>query len=189
MTFQLVPRRAVAFTGHRPMRLGGYDETTPKWRAVRRALDYEIRTAIADGYDTFITGLALGVDMVAAELVLESKRRLAPEFPIYLVGAAPFIGHTVRWPETARRRIANIVVALDQLVFTSEGGYEAWKMHRRNEWMIDHSAYLIAVWDGQPGGGTYQAVSYATRKGVPIRQIHPDYQAGAAVTLPGTARR
>lgn len=62
-----------------------------------------------------------------------------------------------------------------QAVFQSderaEAAYER-KMYRykaqyqiRNEWMVDHSARLIAAFNGE-SGGTKNTIDYATRKGV-----------------------
>ena len=52
------------FTGHRPekLRRSGQD--------IRIELESEIRKAIQDGYITFISGMARGVDIWAAEIVL-----------------------------------------------------------------------------------------------------------------------
>ena len=36
----------------------------------------------------------------------------------------------------------------------------------KNEWMVDHSARVIAVFNGGKGG-TKNAIDYAERKGVP----------------------
>ena len=52
------------FTGHRPEKLG-----MPETEVVE-SLKKEIRTAIADGFQTFISGMARGVDLWAAEIVL-----------------------------------------------------------------------------------------------------------------------
>ena len=54
----------VCFTGHRPEKLTRSD------RAIRRDLEKEIRQAVADGLNVFITGMARGVDVWAAQIVL-----------------------------------------------------------------------------------------------------------------------
>lgn len=38
---------------------------------------------------------------------------------------------------------------------------------RRNEWMVDHAARVIAVWNGQPSG-TKNTIIYAMRTNVPV---------------------
>ena len=52
------------FTGHRPEKLG-----MPETEVVE-SLKKEIRTAIADGFQTFISRMVRGVDLWAAEIVL-----------------------------------------------------------------------------------------------------------------------
>ena len=56
------------FTGHRPekMELGE--------KEIKSLLEKAIDEAIEDGYVTFITGMAMGTDKWAAEIVLERKK-------------------------------------------------------------------------------------------------------------------
>ena len=39
---------------------------------------------------------------------------------------------------------------------------------RRNRYMVDRSARLLAVYDGEPKGGTAQTLAYALRKGLHV---------------------
>lgn len=57
------------FTGHRPEKLG-----IPE-KQVKEKLRKAIRQAIEDGFTTFISGMARGVDMWAAEIVLEERKK------------------------------------------------------------------------------------------------------------------
>jgi uncharacterized phage-like protein YoqJ len=45
-------------------------------------------------------------------------------------------------------------------------------MQKRNEYMIDKSDYVIAVWDGSPSG-TGNTVRYAKQKNKKILIINP----------------
>jgi uncharacterized phage-like protein YoqJ len=45
-------------------------------------------------------------------------------------------------------------------------------MQARNEWMVDNSNAMIAVWDGSPGG-TANTVKYAQAKERPVLVIDP----------------
>ena len=44
--------------------------------------------------------------------------------------------------------------------------YDRWCMMRRNRYMVDRSARIIAVYDGVPKGGTAQTLTYAMSKGL-----------------------
>lgn len=46
-------------------------------------------------------------------------------------------------------------------------GYSRDCFQRRNEWMVDHSARVIAAYNGGPGG-TRNTVEYAMRHSVPV---------------------
>ena len=57
------------FTGHRPEKLKIPEEQ------LARLLEGEIRRAIANGFTTFIAGMARGTDLVAAEIVLHMREQ------------------------------------------------------------------------------------------------------------------
>ena len=75
------------FTGHRPEKLNISEEQL----CVRLGL--EIDRAIEDRFTTFISGMAKGVDICAAELVL--KRRVSDN-RLKLICALPYSGITVQ---------------------------------------------------------------------------------------------
>ena len=77
------------FTGHRPERL-----FIPESK-VKAALQKEIRLAIADGIHVFITGLAPGVDIWAAEIILELREK--ENLPLKLIAASPHHGFEYRF--------------------------------------------------------------------------------------------
>lgn len=64
-----------AFTGHRPQSLPfGFNETDERCIALKQTLRAEIIKLIEDeGVTHFISGMAIGVDMYAAEIVLGLK--------------------------------------------------------------------------------------------------------------------
>ncbi len=62
-------KHACSFTGHRPEKLNGLSE-----ESVMTWLAEQIKAAIADGYTDFITGMQRGVDLWAAEIILELRK-------------------------------------------------------------------------------------------------------------------
>lgn len=151
----------VAFTGHRPDKLGGYGDT-PLRRAVTAALRQrlvELRPAVA------ISGMALGVDQWAAQLCID----LGIPWDAYV----PFVGQESKWPPDSQRTYRGLLERARQTVVVCHGGYENWKFQRRNEAMVNGCGVLIAVWDGSPGG-TANCVGYAAKyPNVRIVRIDP----------------
>ena len=78
----------VCFTGHRPEKLTQTEEQ------IRSALRTGIDRACKWKYTTFITGMAQGVDLWAADEVL-ALRKDHPE--IKLICAIPFEGYADKW--------------------------------------------------------------------------------------------
>lgn len=140
----------VAGTGHRPNKLGGYGDAV--LGALFRLAKKELQ---AIGPTKVISGLALGWDTALALAALRLK--------IPLVAAVPFKGQELIWPEPSQARYRKLIEMAADVRVISSGGYAAWKLQRRNEWMVDHCNILLALWDGT-SGGTGNCIRYAEFK-------------------------
>ena len=145
------------FTGHRPERMNEDEDT------VKALLDAAIGQAVSDGFTTFISGCARGVDLWAASVVL-NKRQDNPN--IHLICAVPFRGFEQRW-NMEDRELYNYILSNTDLVRYINDYYFPACFQRRNEWMVDHSSRVIAVFNGQKSG-TKNTVDYAIMKRVEV---------------------
>ena len=65
----------ICFTGHRPKGLPwGYDEEKESCKEFKRVMYGILEKAIQNNYTYFISGMALGIDMICAEIVLNLKK-------------------------------------------------------------------------------------------------------------------
>jgi uncharacterized phage-like protein YoqJ len=151
----------LAVTGHRPPKIGGYNENSPLRTAVRRAIRSRIRELKPD-YG--ITGMALGVDQDFAKICIE--------LDIPFIAAIPFKGQESAWPEASQAEYQNILAKAHAKETICLGGFAGWKMQKRNEWMVHQADHILAVWDGS-SGGTANCVAFANEKSVPITRINP----------------
>ena len=145
------------FTGHRPGKL-----RTPE-AEIRAWLEKQIGRAVADGYDTFITGCAMGVDLWAGEAVLR-KREENPA--VRLVAAIPWPGMAEHWEKEWRDRFREVIARADEAVTICDR-YHKYVYSQRNIWMVDRSSRLIAFYNGLPGG-TGSTVRYAEKCGLEV---------------------
>lgn len=155
------------FTGHRPDVLGGYDREAPKNQEVRAFLLSAIERLIEKGCKEFITGGALGVDQWAAELLVDRK-----DIDRHTI-ALPFKGYGENWPEESRLHLKSLCDK-SHVHVVCDGPYAPYKNHVRNQWMVDNSAIVVAVWNSFPKGGTASCVRYAKTKGMEFIRYNPE---------------
>lgn len=159
-----------AFTGHRPQSLPfGFNETDERCIALKQMLRTEIIKLIEnEGVTHFISGMAIGVDMYAAEIVLGLKSSYEG---IILESAIPCESQAEKWTEEQRDRYYDIAAKCDKETLIQRH-YTDDCMHKRNRYMVDEADYIIAVWDGRPSG-TGKTVQYARGQGKPVTVINP----------------
>ena len=148
------------FTGHRPDKLKSDEET------VKARLKEKILEAIDDGYKTFISGMAPGVDLWGAEIVIE-LRKDHPE--LNLVCAFPY--KKDKFSDEERFAVENAThVEYVTERYKRSYRYENSCFMLRNQWMVDRSSRVIAVFNGTTGG-TKHTIDYARSQDKIIRLI------------------
>ena len=117
----------MAVTGHRPPKLGGYDEK------IMHNLFLFACDVLKDvpKLELVITGMALGWDQAVAEAAMQ--------LDIPFLAAVPFEGQESRWLEESREHYDHLLRHAIEVKVVSPGGYSAFSMHVRNEWMVDRA--------------------------------------------------
>ncbi len=163
--------KVCAFSGYRPSKLPFKSEEDPECILLKMRLRDEIYSAIDDGCTDFLSGMALGTDTWAAELVLEAQETLSGIRPIHLHAYLPFPGQDARWSAKNRRRYHKILAVCDSITVLSSQ-YLPDCMERRNRAMIQRANRLIAVFDGK-SGGTQNTIRMAHEKGITLCILSP----------------
>ena len=148
------------FTGHRPHKLPfNLDDESGAALRLRARLKTELLTAIHQGYKYFICGGGLGVDMLAARQVLSLKEA----YPfLRLCLALPCQNHTARWAPAQKQDMKALMEQADEIIYVTQGPYTEGCMQKRNQYMIDRSSRIIAVFNGT-SGGTKLTLDYAEK--------------------------
>ena len=122
-----------------------------------------MESAYEEGYCHFLCGMAQGCDLYFCEIVLDLRAK-HPE--VTLEAAVPCPTQADDWPEAEHQRYQALLAACDYETLVS-ARYTPDCMRRRNRYLVDHAALLIAAYDGTLGGTQY-TVQYAMRRGVEI---------------------
>jgi uncharacterized phage-like protein YoqJ len=182
-TLEVLPHRDVtcAFTGRRPQSLPWrYDDGHPDARAFARKLRAVIRQSYDDGFRIFLCGMAQGIDLLACEQTLILQESGCSD--IQVIAAIPGHDQTKNWPLSQIERYnACLNRCHNRRVLSPFCSAESY--HLRNRWMVDSARLLIAVWEGDPCGGTGRTVVYAQRQGLDIIQLWPSCERREANAL------
>lgn len=153
----IVREKRCCFTGHRPEKMEHTEAD------IRPLLENAIDEAIENGITTFITGMAMGTDIWAAEIVL-SRKEINPD--VHLVCALPHPQFEKRRSDEEKAKFNYILEKADYVKLVNEkyftGCYQV-----RNEWMVDRVRMVIAVFNGKPSG-TGNTIRYAKKMGVEV---------------------
>lgn len=157
--------KTCCFTGHRSKKLPWDSEEALSCQRFLIRLEKEIRRLISE-HDVrhFITGMAEGVDLYAAEVVLNLHRAI-PE--LTLECAVPYEGHV----RNGNARYQQVLQRADRrTVLQPAYSYDCFK--KRNCYMVDQSEFVLAAWTGA-GGGTAHTVQYALEQGREVVLVNP----------------
>lgn len=108
--------------------------------------------------------MSRGVDLWAADIIIH-LRRYNPE--LKLIGVIPFEGFESNWSVDWKKHYKLVRKELDWLHVVSQE-YTPDVYQLRNQFMVDHSSMVLAVFNGQLGG-TQNTIRYARYKGVSVK--------------------
>ena len=163
----MIPENTCCFTGPRPQRLPmGGDGCCEEVIELKNDLKTEIINAYNDGYRNFMSGMAEGFDLFAAETVIALKEEYDD---IKLIAVFPA-------PECARNHSYDICEIIEEILLKADmiinvqNSYSYGCELKRNIYMVDNSMRIIGYFnDCSPG--TAHCWKYAQSKGIEMRNI------------------
>ena len=146
------------FTGHREMKMAAGE--------VKRRLSELLDVLISRGVIYYGCGGAWGFDFLAAEAVIEKKRKY-PEVKLILV--LPCKDHDKSWRPEQQATYSYIKTQADKIVYTAET-YSKGCMHKRNRHLVDNSKVCISFLEKHQGG-TFYTFNYAMQHDLEIYNL------------------
>lgn len=170
----------LGITGHRPDKLFGYDMCRPEYENMRKSFQ---KLILEMRVERVVCGGALGTDLLFLEAAVQLNQMLKSAMasdenltgPVRLteiVIAAPFPGYDSRWKKADREKLAELQKHCETIYISDF--YTPYAYQKRNEYIVDVSDIILAVWDGSPSG-TKNCVEYAQKRRKPIIISRPEY--------------
>lgn len=153
--------KVVCFSGNRPTSLPWkYNENCDMFIEFRKNMKLFLEMLVKRGINKFISGMAMGFDIIMAEIVLELKK----DYPIELEGAIPCLGQEDKWSVDYKERYKSLFEKLDTVSLVSNTRYYDGCFHKRNHYMVDNADFVVAGSFSEKGG-TVSTIEYAKKKG------------------------
>lgn len=147
------------FTGHRRL-------PQEKIEQILIRLNQEVDNLISQGVTDFISGGAIGFDQIAASLIVVKKEM---GNNVRLLFALPCRNQDALWSTEQKRLYRGLLDEADEIIYVSEE-YTNDCMKKRNQYMVDRSAYCICALIFETGG-TAQTVKYAGKKNIKVINV------------------
>ncbi len=150
--------KVLGVTGHRPQKLHGsimdlYQITKGYLRDINP--------------DMVNIGMAIGFDTIVAKACIN----LGLDYTAYI----PFVGQEEKWTDRQKETYLHICRFAAKTKIISPGSYSAKKMMIRNLAIVDNSTEILACWDGDKVGGTWNAIQAAQEVNLPVTNLWDDY--------------
>ncbi len=156
------------FTGPRPANLPEKgNEYSFEITKLKNALVREIKAAYGDGYRFFLSGMAEGFDLFAAEAVLSLKEQLPG---ISLICVLPY-------RDATKFHSAKIVSRMEEVTKKADAVCSLFDEHingcelSRNRYMVDNSSMIIGFYNGL-SNGTAHCWKYALEQNLKTVNIY-----------------
>ncbi|HHT26634.1 MAG TPA: DUF1273 domain-containing protein [Firmicutes bacterium] len=129
-------------------------------------LDSAIESLVKQNVTTFISGGALGFDLVASALVVFKKERYRH---IRLCFALPCREATRYWRDDQKRFLQQLQAEADRTIYVSEQ-HQIDCVEKQRRYLVDHAAYCLCALL-KPSAGIEQTLDYAKERKVRLIDI------------------
>ena len=128
------------------------------------------RILVRESAPIAISGMAMGADLIFAEVALS--------LDIPLWAAIPLENQSEDWPFSWQKRWEKVLRRASRKISVwEEPNYQGFsqreRLLNRNLWMLDNSEVIVAVWDGRLRGGTFHTIAEAGRRGRRFLHLNP----------------
>lgn len=142
---------SVSFTGYRTYKILLAYNTPDSISKIEKETYNAIELLYKKGYKRFLSGMAEGFDMIAAEAVLKLKKEYKD---VELVAVIPFAGQELKLNTIDVFRYNNIVKESSEVIYISKNRRTK-AYFDRNDYLIDNCSALVCFYSGIKGGTQY----------------------------------
>lgn len=127
------------------------------------------------GINTYISGMALGFDMIFAEAAVRAKHEC--DIDIRTVAAVPFQNQPDFWRGPSKQWYWDLIARMDEIVVLFDNPNDKSEagrlLNERNLYMVNRGSGVMSYFKGEQRGGTWNCIRYAKSVGKQVINIDP----------------
>jgi len=142
--------KVLVVTGYKPFELGIFDQKHLGIGFIKKAIENQLLLLVEEGLEWVIISGQLGVELWAAEVVLEMQE-LYPDLKLAVI--TPFLDQQEKWNETNKEIYEFILSQADYTNSITNKKYESPEQFKlKNKFLINKSDALLIVYDDEKDG-------------------------------------
>ncbi|MFD2208255.1 SLOG family protein [Virgibacillus halophilus] len=164
--------KILTVTGYKPMELNIFKQDDPRIAFIKFALEKQLIAMMEEGLEWVIISGQMGVELWAAEVVLDLKESYDIQLGIF----PPFENQTSRWPENYQETYEELIMSADFVEPIYKGDYKGpYQFRAKNKWFVDKSdACLLIIDEEFPGSNKFFLSEAQKAEDYAIYMITPD---------------
>jgi uncharacterized phage-like protein YoqJ len=140
----------VLITGYKATELGIFSLKHPGIEIIKKAIKKQIIALLDEGLEWIIISGQWGVEIWAAEAVLELKKDFKN---LRLAVITPFLEQEENWNEERKKLYINILTHADYVNSVTKSKYNGpWQFKEKNKFLLRNSDGMILIYDEENDG-------------------------------------
>jgi uncharacterized phage-like protein YoqJ len=146
----LIVQRLV-ISGYKAHELGVFDKKHPGIAYIKKAITKKLLPLIEEGLEWVIVTGQQGVELWAAEVVLQLKEQEYPQLKLAIL--TPFLEQEMSWKEDKQEHYRSILERADFVDSITKKTYQGpWQFRLKNEFLLDHSDGMLLIYEEEKEG-------------------------------------
>lgn len=155
--------KVLLVTGYKAHELGIFDSKHIGIKYIKKVIKKKLIDLIEDGLEWVLISGQLGVELWAAEVVIDLKNQY-PQLKLAVI--TPFLNQQNNWNEANKTLYEEITMSADYLDSISRKDYESpVQLKQKNEFLVNKSDGILVIYDEEkPGSPNYYLTNARKRQ-------------------------
>lgn len=167
--------KRILITGYKASELGIFSLKHPGISIIKKAIQKRLTPLIEEGLEWVVVSGGWGVELWAAEAVLDLRASTYPELKLAVI--TPFLEQEEKWSDDKKNSYTSVITRANYVNSITKTKYEGpWQFKERDKFLLRNSDGILLVYDedteGSPKFMKLQAAQIAAQHDYPIITIN-----------------